>query len=233
MNLKKLEEIIGIKFEHKALLELAFIHKSYLNENKQIKESNEKLEFLGDSIISFVVADELYRNHPELSEGEYTEIRARLVSTETLGTTAKNLGLGQFLKLSKGEEKSGGRENISILADTYEALVGAIYLQSSISTAKKFIKKTLIKPFLSEIIKTKSYISPKTLLQEYFQKKYHKLPTYNIIKEEGPDHKKKYTVGVYFQNKKIAEGKGFSKKRAEEEAAKNALQKIERKEVEI
>ncbi len=233
MKTKELEEKIGVKIEDKQLFSKAFTHRSYLNEDPKINESNEKLEFLGDSIISFVVANYLFRNYPNLSEGDYTDIRAHLVSGETLGKVAKNLKLGKFLKLSKGEEKVGGREKTSILADTYEALVGAIFLQSGLKSAEEFVKRTLINPYLLPMVKNKTYLSPKTLLQEYFQKQKHQLPKYEILKTEGPEHKKVYTIGVFFDQKKLAEGKGRSKKKAEEKAAEKALEKIKSNQLEI
>lgn len=233
MNLKKLEEKLGIKIENKQLFEDALTHISYLNEHPQVKSSNEKLEFLGDSIISFVVADHLFKNYPDLCEGDYTDIRGKLVCRDTLGKVGSELRLGKFLKLSKGEEKIGGRKKLTILADTYEAVVGAIYLQSGLKEAKKFIQKTLIEPYLSEIIKKRSYLSPKTRLQEYLQKKYHSLPKYKVIKTSGPEHRKVYEVAVFFNKVKLAEGKEYSKKKAEEKAAELALEKIEKKEVEI
>ncbi len=232
-KISTLEKKLGLKIEDKELFQRALTHISYVNENPKTTTSNEKLEFLGDSIISFTVADFLYKNLTELSEGEYTDIRGKLVSREGLAKVGKNLGLGDLVFLSKGEEKIGGRENPTILADTYEAIVGAIYLQSGLKVAKKFIVDTLIKPFLPLLLKKKAYVSAKTRLQEYIQKKYHKLPHYEIISTKGPDHKKEYKVAVFFEDMKIAEGEGTSKKRAEEEAARRALEKIEKKEVEI
>lgn len=233
INFEKLEKKLKIKIKNKEIFTRAFIHVSYLNENPKIKFSNEKLEFLGDSLISFTVAEYLYNHYPELSEGDYTDIRGRLVSKEVLGEAARQLALGNYLLLSKGEEKIGGRNNLTLLADTYEAVTGTIYLQSGMDEVKEFIKRTLIEPYLKKIIVNKEYIPFKTRLQEYLQKKYHALPVYKVLETSGPEHKREYKVGVYFNNVELAQANASSKKRAEEEAAKRALEKIQKKELEI
>lgn len=233
IKFEKLEKKLKMKIKDKEIFTLALVHVSYLNENPEMGSSNEKLEFLGDSLISFTVAEYLYDRYPELSEGDYTDIRGKLVSRETLGEAAKSLTLGNYLLLSKGEEKIGGRNNPTLLADTYEAIIGAIYLQSGIEEAKAFIKRTLIDPYLKKIIANKEYLPFKTRLQEYLQKKYHALPVYKILETSGPEHRREYKVGVYFRSIELARAKAFSKKKAEEAAAEQAFEKIRKKELEI
>lgn len=222
-----LETTIGIKLNNKKLLENAFIHRSYLNENKDFPlPSNEKLEFLGDSVLSLATSIYLYKNYPKLHEGEYTNIKATIVKTESLAKVAKILNLGNYLRLSKGEEKNKGRENPSILADCFEALVAAIFLDQGFDVVYQFIKKFLFGKKLDFIVKNRLFLSAKNQLQEYAQSKYKKLPKYLILKEVGPDHNKKYRVGVFINRKRISIGWGRSKKQAEENAAFNALQKL-------
>ena len=227
-NLKKLEQLekkIRIKFKNKKLLLNAFIHRSFLNEEKSFPlSSNEKLEFLGDSVLSLIVSLYLFKHYPQFHEGEYTDIKSALVRTESLAETAKKLNLGDYLLLSKGEKQSGGFENQSILADCFEALIGAIFLEKGFDRAYQFVYNFLLKNKLDFIIENKLYLSAKTRLQELLQDKYKKLPVYKVLREEGPEHKRLFTVGVFFEGKKLATGKGRSKKIAEEEAARNALE---------
>ena len=226
-NLTDLEKKINIQFNDKKLFENAFLHRSYLNENKMLKlESNEKLEFLGDSVLSLATSIYLYKRYTDLHEGEYTNIKAKIVRTESLFKAAEELGLGEYINLSKGERKNQGTKSISILADCFEAVIGAIFLDKGFQVAYDFILKFLFKNQLDYIVKNNLFDSPKNRLQEYFQNKYKKLPTYKIISAVGPEHSKKYLVGVYFDNDKIASGIGKSKKEAEEKAAIDALQKL-------
>ena len=226
-NLTNLEKKINIQFNDKKLFENAFLHRSYLNENKKLKlESNEKLEFLGDSVLSLATSIYLYKGYTDLHEGEYTNIKAKIVCTESLYKAAAELGLGEYVNLSKGERKNQGMKSISILADCFEAVIGAIFLDKGFQAAYDFIVKFLFKDELDYIIKNNLYDSPKNRLQEYFQNKYKKLPEYKIISASGPEHSKKYLIGVYFENNKIALGSGRSKKEAEEKAAIDALQKL-------
>lgn len=226
-NLTNLEKKINIQFSDKKLFENAFLHRSYLNENKRLKlESNEKLEFLGDSVLSLTTSIYLYRRYTMLHEGEYTNIKAKIVRTESLYEAAKDLGLGEYLKLSKGERNNDGVNSVSILADCFEAVIGAIFLDKGFQVAYDFILKFLFKDQLDYIVKNNLYVSPKNRLQEHFQNKYKQLPEYKVISASGPEHSKKYLIGVYFENDKISSGSGKSKKEAEEKAAIDALQKL-------
>jgi ribonuclease-3 len=225
--LDKLEKQINILFKNKVLLKNVFIHRSYLNEHRHFElPSNEKLEFLGDSVLSLVTTIYLYQKYPDLDEGKYTDIKASIVRTESLAEAAKNLGLGDFLFLSKGEITHQGRDNKNILADTFESLVGAIFIDQGFDVAYQFIDNYLFEKKLDHIVKNKLYLSPKSRLQEIIQAKHKILPVYRILSEEGPEHSKFFTIAVYVLTKKIGQGSGLSKKEAEESAAKNALEKL-------
>lgn len=225
--LNKLEKQIGTSFQNTALLENAFVHRSYLNEDRDFRMgSNEKLEFLGDSVLSLITSLYLYKKYPKLSEGDYTDIKAAIVKTESLYEAAKKLSLGQYLYLSKGEDENGGRINMSILADCFEALIGAIYLDAGFDEANKFIGAFLFQDRLDTIIAEKLYLSAKNRLQEYWQERYKTLPIYQMVRESGPEHHKQYVIGVYFKEALLGEGKGGSKKHAEEQAAQDALLKL-------
>ena len=222
-----LEKKIGIQFKDKVLMENVFIHRSYLNEHKQYNlPSNEKLEFLGDSVLSLITSIYLYKHFPDLEEGDYTDIKAAIVRTESLAEVSANLELGTFLYLSKGEELGQGRNNMNILADSFEALVAAIFIDKGFDEAYDFVLKYLFKNKLENIVKEKLYLSPKSRLQEYAQAKYKMLPLYTLLEEKGPEHKKTFTVSVTVQDNILATGTGTSKKMAEEQAAKNALEKM-------
>jgi ribonuclease-3 len=226
-DLAELQKKINVIFHKEELLQNAFVHRSYLNENKTFPlPSNEKLEFLGDSVLSLVTSIYLYKNYPSLHEGDYTDIKASIVKTESLYEAAKNLSLGSYLYLSKGEDSNNGRESISILADCFEAVIAVIFLDHDFDTAYTFISDFLFTDKLDYIIKNRLYLSAKNKLQELIQNKYRKLPIYQVITQEGPEHNKRYHVGVYFDNKLIGEGKGKSKKIAEEMAAAESLQKM-------
>src|SRR3989344_1918370 len=168
MTFDQLQKDIGVQFVNSDLLKAAFVHRSYLNEMRTVKESNERLEFLGDAVLSFVTSNFLYRTYPDYPEGTLTNIRSSLVKTQSLADGARVLKLGELLFLSRGEEDSGGRTNSSLLADTFEALLGAIFLDQGIDIAKKFLEAHLF-PKVGEIIKNKSYIDYKSLLQEIIQ----------------------------------------------------------------
>lgn len=212
-------------FKNQALFEQAFTHRSYLNEAKERIESNERLEFLGDSILSFVVSDYLYTTYPQYKEGILTNIRSLLVNTKSLGEIARNLSFGDLLKLSKGEHDSLGRENQSLLADSYEAFIGALFLDQGLEAVSAFITETLLSA-VKDIVEKKSFKDPKSLLQEYVQAKKHTSPVYKVIHEEGPAHARNFLVGVYINRELTGEGKGKSKQEAEEQAAKQALEKM-------
>jgi len=213
------------QFKNKTLLEQAFIHRSYLNEAKKELSSNERLEFLGDSILSFVVSEYLFRKYPQFDEGTLTNIRSLLVNTKSLAYTAKELGFGTYLKLSKGEEEAAGRENQSLLADSFEAFIGALFLDQGIATITKFLQTTiLIKA--DSIVEKKEFKDPKSLFQEYTQAQNHASPVYKVLQEEGPSHAKLFTVGVFVHNQLLGTGTGKSKQEAEALAAEVALEKI-------
>jgi len=212
-----------LQFNDPELLKTVFTHRSYLNEaSEEVREHNERLEFLGDAVLELVVTEHLYKtyNNPE---GELTNWRSSIVKGEVLAEVASKFHLGDLLYLSKGEDKSGGRTRSLILANTFEALIGAIYLDLGYEKAAEFIDKHLIQ-LLPEIIEKKLYIDPKSRLQELCQEDLGHTPEYRVMSEEGPDHQKQFVVGVYAAHKLIAQGSGTSKQRAEQAAATEALQ---------
>jgi len=213
------------KFNNQDLYRQAFVHRSFLNEAKETLESNERLEFLGDSILSFVVSEHLYRTYPQFDEGILTNLRSLVVNTKSLAKTAKNLGFGQHLLLSKGEEDSNGRENESILANTFEAVIGALYIDQGTEAVRVFLHEVII-PDIAEYVSKKVFKDPKSLLQEHVQAKKQNSPVYKVLHEEGPAHAKQFTIGVYVENQLVGEGHGKSKQEAEEQAAEQALEKI-------
>lgn len=217
------EKKLGLKFGNKELLTQAFVHRSYLNENPDFHlDQNERLEFLGDAVLELVITEYLYNEYPEKAEGELTNWRAALVNAKMLTQVAEELGFNDFLLLSRGETKELGKARQYILANTFEALIGAIYLDGGYNPADTFIKKYLIAR-LPDIIDKKLYRDAKSQFQEEAQDKAGVTPAYKVMKEWGPDHKKKFTVGVYLASELVAEGEGYSKQEAEEEAAKQAL----------
>lgn len=201
----------------------AFVHRSYLNENPQPDlEQNERLEFLGDAVLELVITEHLYNEYPQKPEGELTNWRAALVNAKMLAVVAEELGFNNFLLLSRGEAKELGKARAYILANTFEAFVGALYLDLGYEAANIFIQKNLFKR-LPDIIVKKLYKDAKSEFQEEAQEKVGVTPLYKVMKEWGPDHKKKFQVGVFLNQELIAEGEGSSKQEAEEEAAKAAL----------
>ena len=224
MEFEILEKKLGLKFKDKDILRQAFTHRSYLNENPDLKlEHNERLEFLGDAVIELIVTEHLYKDYPEKKEGDLTNWRAALVNAKMMTSVAEELGFNDYLLLSRGESKELGKARAYILANTFEALLGALYLDSGYEPCDEFIKKYLLKK-LSNIIREGSYKDAKSKFQEEAQDKISITPSYNVIKEEGPDHEKNFTVGVYLDKELIAEGEGLSKQEAEEAAAKKALE---------
>lgn len=213
------------KFNSQKLLQLAFIHRSYLNESKESTESNERLEFLGDSILSFVVSDHLYKTYPDFDEGILTNLRSLVVNTKSLAKKAKKLNFGKRLKLSHGEEDSGGRENDSILANTFEAVIGALFMDQGIDSVRTFLYTVLI-PEIEEYVQKKVFKDPKSLLQEYVQARKQNSPVYRVLHEEGPAHAKQFTIGVFVEDNQVGQGQGKSKQDAEEQAAEQALEKL-------
>src|SRR3989338_5818197 len=217
------EKKLGLNFNNKNLLTQAYVHRSYLNENPEFGlEQNERLEFLGDAVLELVVTEYLYKEYPQKSEGILTNWRAALVNAKMLTLVAEQLGFNDFLLLSRGETRELGKARQYILANTFEAFIGAMYLDAGYKTSDDFIKKYLLK-HLPEIITSGSYKDAKSHFQEQAQDKDGVTPVYKILKEWGPDHKKKFTVGVYLNETQVAEGEGYSKQEAEEQAAKKEL----------
>jgi len=224
MELSKFETKIGINFKDKNLLKQAFLHRSYLNEHKDLKiNHNERLEFLGDAVVEIVVTDFLYHKFLNTPEGELTAYRAALVNANTMSEVASTLEMNDFLFLSKGESKDKGRARQIILANTFEALVGAIYLDQGYEVSKKFIVDNLL-PIIDQIVSEKLWQDAKSLFQEKAQETFSVTPNYKILSESGPDHNKYFTVGLFLDEEQIATGVGHSKQEAEQEAAKKGLE---------
>ena len=223
-SLEELESTIGIQFKDKSLLETVFIHRSYLNEHKNTNlEHNERLEFLGDAVLELAVTRYLYNNYNR-PEGELTNWRSALVKGESLSEEAKKLGMNGLIKTSRGEAKNVGKARDLILANAFEALIGAIYLDRGFEIAAKFIE-TFICYKLPNILEKGLYYDPKSKFQELSQEQFGVTPTYEVLSESGPDHAKIFIVGAYLGEKKIADGNGHSKQRAQTEAAMAALEK--------
>ncbi|MFC1612883.1 ribonuclease III [Patescibacteria group bacterium] len=223
-DFSKLEKKIGIKFNNIDLLRQALVHRSYLNENpKFILDNNERLEFLGDAVLEIVVTEYLYKNYNN-PEGELTNWRASLVNSKMLAKTAGKIKLEEFLFLSRGESKDNNiKARQYILADSFEALIGSIYLDSGLEVAKKFIvKKILIN--LPNILKNKLYLDPKSRFQELAQDRKGITPSYKVLSTKGPDHNKKFEVGLYLEKELICSGIGTSKQEAQVQAAEKALE---------
>lgn len=222
-NFSLLQKNLGIKFKDANLLKQAFIHRSYLNENPAFNlGNNERLEFLGDAVLELTVTEHLFKNYPDLAEGEMTNLRAALVNTQMLSKMSERLGFNDYLYLSKGEAKETGRGRQYILANTFEAFTGALYLDQSYKSAKDFILQVLI-PELDNIIKNKLWRDAKSLFQESAQERAGITPTYKVLSEVGPDHNKTFKVGVYLGKELVASGEGSSKNEAEQQAAGEAL----------
>jgi ribonuclease III len=222
-DFKPLEKKLNLKFKNKDLLIQAFCHRSYLNENPDFYLSNnERLEFLGDAVLELVVTENLFEKYPQKAEGELTNWRAALVNARMLAEVAKGLGLNNFLLLSKGEAKELGKARQYILANTFEALVGATYLDQGYKKAEDFIKKYLIKN-LPEIVEKGLFKDAKSRFQEEAQERVGITPVYKVVKDWGPDHAKHFIIGVFLGKELVAKGEGSSKQEAEEAAAKNAL----------
>lgn len=219
------EEKIGVTFRDRVILTQAFIHRSYINENpKSGLEHNERLEFLGDAVIELIVTDYLYRTYPTHHEGDLTAYRSALVNAVIMGEVATALGMNDYLLLSKGEAKDMGRARQTILANTYESFVGALYLDQGYDVCVKFISDSLL-PRLTHIIASKAWKDAKSQIQEEAQERLGVTPSYKVIGEVGPDHDKHFTIGIFFGDKKIAEGKGKSKQEGQQNAAQAALEK--------
>ncbi|HNW23343.1 MAG TPA: ribonuclease III [Candidatus Dojkabacteria bacterium] len=225
-SINEFEERVGVSFVNKDILIEALTHRSYLNENKNCPAHNERLEFLGDAVLELVVSDYLFNKYSNRPEGELTSFRSALVKTDSLADTAKSLGIGDMVHLSKGEEDTGGRTKNFILANTFEALIGGIYIDQGYDASKEFVYRFLINK-LEDIVKNRLDIDSKTKIQEIAQAKYKVTPIYEVTNEQGPDHEKLFTVVVKINNKVIGEGVGSSKQRAEEDAASRGVRYIE------
>lgn len=226
MEIKELEKSLGVEFKDQELLRTAITHRSYLNENKEVKEHNERLEFLGDAVLELVVTEHLYRNFPN-PEGDLTNWRSALVKTETISEVAKNLGVEDFLYMSRGESQSFGRSRMLILANSFEAITGAIFLDRGIEAAREFLNKNLIVK-LDKILEEKLYIDPKSLFQELVQEKEGITPHYEVISADGPDHNKIFTIGAYVGSIQWGIGVGTSKQAGQQNAAANALKNYQK-----
>lgn len=225
IDFSKFEERMGVRFSDKKLLTQAFTHRSYINENPRTGvDHNERLEFLGDAVLELVVTDYLYKKYPDQDEGELTAYRSALVNAVIIADIAMELGMNEFLLLSKGESKDNGKARQYILANTYEAYVGSLYLDQGYEACDLFIKKSLL-PRIDTIVAQKLWRDSKSLIQEKAQEYVGMTPSYKVLSEAGPDHDKRFTIGIFFGAELIAQGKGKSKQEAEQSAAALALEK--------
>ncbi len=227
MNLEDFESILGFTFNDKSLLTRALTHRSYLNENPNLPYlDNERLEFLGDAILDFVAAEFLYQHFPEMSEGELTSLRAALVKGETLARFATDLGLPVNVLMSRGEEAAGGRARAPLLAGTFEAIIGALYLDQGFSAAGRFILR-FIEPESETIHHQRLDRDPKSMLQELSQGRFQVTPQYRLAETRGPDHAKEFTIEVVLKDKVYGRGVGRSKQIAEQQAARTAIETLQ------
>ncbi|MDA3901237.1 MAG: ribonuclease III [Spirochaetes bacterium] len=223
--LTKLQNILKVKFTNLDILNRSLTHRSYANELPYLIKENERLEYLGDSVLGLIINEYLYKRFESYHEGDLAKIKSTVVSEEMLAAVAFELKIGQFILLGKGEDHSGGRKRPSILANTVEAIIGAMYLDCGLKQTKKFIL-SVFKKYIDQVDKIPTMRDPKTSLQEIIQKKYKKKPDYMLLKEEGPDHKKLFTVALTIEKRVVIEGTGTSKRRAEIDAARKILNKI-------
>ncbi len=224
-ELQLFEKNAGIRFRKLDFLNLAFSHRSYANESKENFNNNEKLEFLGDSVLGLVVSEYLYLNLKDKNEGDLARIKSFVVSEDTLADVARELKIDNFILIGKGEEYSGGRKKKAILADCMEAIIGAYFIDSGFQSAKKFILK-LIVPEITKVIENKHRKDYKTLIQEFSQKNYKTYPKYNLVKKSGPDHDRTFWIEVNVNGKNYGPGSGKNKKEAEQKAASIAYEAL-------
>ena len=225
-KLKAFEATLKYRFRDRKLLRHALTHSSYANEKRMNKlDNNERLEFLGDAVLELVTSEFLFTRNPKMPEGDLTKLRARLVCEQTLAACARDIGVGDYILLGKGEAATGGSERLSILSDAMEAIIGAIYLDGGFTNAKEFICQFV----LSDIEKKKLFFDSKTILQEIVQSEYKEQLSYELIKEEGPDHNKQFTVVALVNNTQLGIGVGRTKKAAEQEAAYQSILKMNKK----
>jgi ribonuclease-3 len=222
-DLIKLQELLGVSFKDSVVLLSAITHRSYLNEHREATwEHNERLEFLGDAVLELAVTDFLFKKYPEKPEGELTAIRAALVNTNSLAAASEIMGINKYLLMSKGESKDEGRARQYILANVFESCIGAIYLDLGYDTAQQFIAGRLFAN-TEEIVRKRLWQDAKSRFQEVSQEKASITPTYETVSQDGPDHDRVFTVGVFLRHEKVGEGKGRSKQEAEQQAAQAAI----------
>lgn len=220
------EKQAGLKFKRKELLNVAFSHRSHANESQTPIDNNEKLEFLGDSVLGIVVTDYLYRSYPDKTEGDMAKIKSMVVSEDSLAEIARTLRIDNYILVGRGEEFSGGRSKKALLADCLEAVIGAYYLDSGFKKAAIFVRRYLV-PLIQDVVEDRhDNRDYKTLLQELAQKKFRTYPRYNLMKIKGPEHKKEFWLEVEILNRKYGPGKGTNKKRAEQDAARIAYEAL-------
>lgn len=224
-NLEDFEKIIGVSFKNKDLLRQAFVHRSYLNENKDFPlEHNERLEFLGDAVLELVVTDHLY-HHYKLPEGELTNLRAAVVRGEMLSQLAVEVGMEPFMLLSRGEQRGSDKARQYILANAFEALIGSLYLDGGYEAAKQFIDRVVLAK-LPAVISQGLHVDSKSRFQELAQERFRITPTYEVLREDGLDHAKHFVVGLFLGSRKVSEGAGSSKQEAQQAAARQALDRL-------
>jgi len=224
-NLEMVEKLVGCTFIDKMHLLTAVTHRSYLNENRDAKQDhNERMEFLGDAVLELVVTDFLFHKYKDKPEGELTAVRAALVNTVSLAESSAKLGINDYLLMSKGETKDTGRARQYILANVFEALIGALYIDQGYDASKTFIAEHLF-PKTEKIVEKRLWQDAKSRFQELAQENQNVTPTYETLGQEGPDHDRIFTVGVFLNKEKIGEGKGRAKQEAEQKAAEDALEK--------
>jgi ribonuclease-3 len=226
VNIAYLQEILGVAFNDPSLLEMALVHSSYINENPGlVSDHNERLEFLGDAVLGLIVAEKLYRDFPEFTEGEMTKLRSALVRRQTLARIARVIKLGGFLYMGKGEESGGGRDKTANLAGALESVIAAAFLDQGAATARNLVLR-LLGDELTKVVGQGMAVDCKSQLQELMQSRHQPIPTYRLVEETGPDHDKMFTVEVMSGDVVLGRGTGKSKKSAETEAARSALEKL-------
>jgi len=226
VDLGALQEALGVSFHDLSLLEQAMVHSSYINENPGYGPfSNERLEFLGDAILDFIVAEKLYQDFPDLTEGEMTKLRSVLVRRDTLARVSRAIRLGDYLYLGKGEEASGGRHKSANLAGVLEAMLAAVFLDQGLTITRELVLK-LFDEELQKVIRQGTEVDYKSQLQELIQSRYQSIPNYRLVEATGPDHDKRFTAEVVLGDTVLGKGSGKSKKRAETEAARSALEQL-------
>lgn len=226
MTLDDFAQQAGISLKNPSLLERALTHRSYLNEHPNALEDNERLEYLGDAALDFISAAWLYNRYPEMDEGGLTRLRSSLVRTETLAEFAKEIGLGEFLLLSKGEEASGGRERSALLCDAFEAIIGALYLDQGLNTVIEFMEPRLLSA-AEAALKDETLLDPRSQLQIWAQGEFGETPHYKMLDSFGPDHARQFVIEVRVEDTIVGQGQGRSKQEAAQRAAANALAKVE------